>query len=731
MAAALVGLTLVLGAGRAAAAPHAVVTLGFDDGYASHATVGPMLTARGMHGTFYVISGYVGQSGFLTWPQVTALAAAGHEIGGHTLDHTDLTTVDETEARRQICDDRTALQSHGLQVTDFAYPFGAFDGQAEQAAEACGYDSARTTGWFGPTCPGTCTESIPPQDPFATTVVGFSDQSLPELQTVVTHAEAAGGWAQIVIHDVCDSGCAISPATMGTFLDWLATRVTAGALTVETVHQVMTTPPDTSITDGVAGTTTEASPSFSFVSGAVTGVTFSCRLDGPGTQAGTWSPCTSSENYDGLADGSYTFAVRASTAPAGPDPTPASRSFTVDTAAPAPPAISAPEDASWNASGTIGLSGTAEAGSTVELFDGEDSQGTALVDGSGTWSMTLSGVPDGAHTYTATASDAAGNASDASAPRTVQVDTAAPAPPQISSPAEASWIASGTVVVHGTAEAGSTIELLDGASAAATASANGLGAWTATVSGVPDGDHAYTAVASDAAGNTSSASGARIVRVDTVAPDTSLGTAPSGTIVATSAALAFAGSADAVAFECALDGAPFTPCSSPMTVLTLAPGPHTFAVRARDLAGNADPTPATQSWTVALPVPPALTPSPAAAAPVMPVAVPPPAAAAVAPRLGAPQVRRVGARGLRVRFTTDQAGTVTARLVRCARGAPACRRSTLVARATRPVGAGQVSVDLRTPRLAAGTYRVRIVVRGAGGRESGVLQQAITVRRTR
>ncbi len=51
-------------------------------------------------------------------------------------------------------------------------------------------------------------------------------------------------------------------------------------------------------------------------------------------------------------------------------------------------------------------------------------------------------------------------------------------------------------------------------------------------------------------------------------------------------------------FECSLDGTPFAACSSPADAGVLAPGAHTFAVRAVDLAGNPDSTPATRSWTV-------------------------------------------------------------------------------------------------------------------------------------
>src|SRR5262249_12099812 len=50
-------------------------------------------------------------------------------------------------------------------------------------------------------------------------------------------------------------------------------------------------------------------------------------------------------------------------------------------------------------------------------------------------------------------------------------------------------------------------------------------------------------------------------------------------------------------FDCALDGAQFSACSSGVTY-NVADGGHSFAVRAVDGAGNQDPSPATYSWIV-------------------------------------------------------------------------------------------------------------------------------------
>lgn len=55
---------------------------------------------------------------------------------------------------------------------------------------------------------------------------------------------------------------------------------------------------------------------------------------------------------------------------------------------------------------------------------------------------------------------------------------------------------------------------------------------------------------------------------------------------------------EAASFACSLDGAAYSPCDSPMRYSDLDPGWHTFAVRAVDAAGNADPSPARTRWLV-------------------------------------------------------------------------------------------------------------------------------------
>jgi alpha-tubulin suppressor-like RCC1 family protein len=103
-----------------------------------------------------------------------------------------------------------------------------------------------------------------------------------------------------------------------------------------------------------------------------------------------------------------------------------SHNLAVSSAIP-PPKITSPPNNSYDADGSFSVSGTAPAGSTVELFEGTTSKGTTKADpSSGVWSIDLTGVSEGAHTYKAKATDAEGNTPPASNSVTVTVDKTAP-----------------------------------------------------------------------------------------------------------------------------------------------------------------------------------------------------------------------------------------------------------------------------------------------------------------
>jgi hypothetical protein len=72
------------------------------------------------------------------------------------------------------------------------------------------------------------------------------------------------------------------------------------------------------------------------------------------------------------------------------------------------------------------LAGTAEASSTIEIFDGLNPIGSTTTDIVGNWQFTTGILPNGLHHFTATATDAGGHKSPASAALDVVVDNASP-----------------------------------------------------------------------------------------------------------------------------------------------------------------------------------------------------------------------------------------------------------------------------------------------------------------
>jgi hypothetical protein len=123
------------------------------------------------------------------------------------------------------------------------------------------------------------------------------------------------------------------------------------------------------------------------------------------------------------------------------------------------------------------------------------------------------------------------------------------------------------------------------------------GAWSATAATLADG--IYTARAAQA-GNpgTSGISADVVFTVDTVAPTTTVVDGPGAVSGAHTQAVAFAASEPGVTFTCAVDGRRSKPCTSPVTLRHLRLGRHTFAVRARDAAGNPQKVPTRLSWQV-------------------------------------------------------------------------------------------------------------------------------------
>jgi hypothetical protein len=342
-----------------------------------------------------------------------------------------------------------------------------------------------------------------------------------------------------------------------------------------------TSPPDTHV---VSATTDFSSGTFSFFGSDDIGVTgFECSMDGS-----AWASCPNPVSYYGLSGSGHTFRVRAKDAAGNVDPTPDSYAWgtpVADTTAP-DTAITSAAQTSTNPTFTFTGSDNVAVSSYECALDG------------GSWAAcssprSYSALATGGHTFQVRARDAAGN-TDAT-------------------PATATWNASGDTVAPDTTITSAaqtttsptfTFTGSDNVSVTSYQCAIDGGAWAictspASYGGLTTGSHTFQVRAKDGAGNfdatPASVTWTAASSSDSTPPDTHV---VSATTDSASATFSFFGS-DNVAvtgFECSLDGSAWATCPNPVSYYGLSGGGHNFLVRARDAAGNVDPTPDSYTW---------------------------------------------------------------------------------------------------------------------------------------
>lgn len=122
---------------------------------------------------------------------------------------------------------------------------------------------------------------------------------------------------------------------------------------------------------------------------------------------------------------------------------------------------------------------------------------------------------------------------------------------------------------------------------------------THTTAPLADGPHSFQLLATDASGNQGSAT--RSFVIDTAAPETAITSGPTALGNDPTPTFGFSSAPGTNTYACAIDGGPLGPCSGPgdsHTTATLADGDHSFQVAATDTAGNVDPSPASQVFTI-------------------------------------------------------------------------------------------------------------------------------------
>ncbi len=278
-------------------------------------------------------------------------------------------------------------------------------------------------------------------------------------------------------------------------------------------------------------------------------------------------------------------------------------------AAPARPALTTP---AFTTQATLAVTGTTQARARVDVFvDAATIAASGPASGAGAFSVAVRLTANTPNTLEAFATGHGGDGLT-SAPTEVTVthDATPPALLFTTPPANAhvrltALVQAQATDANGVGSLGLTVDgqpLVATLTPAPPASPLSIAAaWDTST--VADGSHTLGASATDRAGNPRTVT--RVVIIDNTPPDTTITGGPSGEIAVAIATFSFTGidnltPAGGLAFGWRLDGGAWTAFSDATTAALsgLTEGAHTLEVKARDLAGNDDPTPAARTFSV-------------------------------------------------------------------------------------------------------------------------------------
>jgi len=129
--------------------PPRPILITFDDGHLDNYTSAfPIMKKYGFTGVLYIIANYMGTDKYMNADQIKEMAAAGWEVGSHTVNHLDLTSLEPERQRYEVVDSRTILESKlGVPILTIAYPFGISNSGVIDYAHFAGYIGGMSLGY--------------------------------------------------------------------------------------------------------------------------------------------------------------------------------------------------------------------------------------------------------------------------------------------------------------------------------------------------------------------------------------------------------------------------------------------------------------------------------------------------------------------------------------------------------------------------------------------------------
>jgi peptidoglycan/xylan/chitin deacetylase (PgdA/CDA1 family) len=193
-----------------------LVSVTFDDGWQSVYTQGTaVLEKYKIPTTQYVLTGEEKDTAYMTFAQMASLQKAGHEIGVHGVDHSNLPTLNDERLSFELTSSKKTLGEKKLigSTVHFASPFNAYDQRTVNAIAEQYYSHRNTDANLTTVGPEDINlkSSLKRYQIIAYSVMNTTTDD--QLRAAISYAKANNGWFVLVYHQIDESNTkyAVSP----------------------------------------------------------------------------------------------------------------------------------------------------------------------------------------------------------------------------------------------------------------------------------------------------------------------------------------------------------------------------------------------------------------------------------------------------------------------------------------------------------------------------------------
>ncbi len=198
------------------------VSLTFSNGLKSHVDAANVLKTYGFNATFYINSNnLVFLPDYMNVFDVDNLVLQQFEIGGHTKNNTDLTTVNSVKCVDEVCFDRGQLLANGWIVKSFDYPTSNYNAFTDTIVKQCGYSSAQIQNY---------PETSPSNPYHLGSVVVTPSSTLSDLTSPISSQSS-----NVIIYNFVGVVSTNSSSVFFQFLEWLKTQRTTSDIAVVSI----------------------------------------------------------------------------------------------------------------------------------------------------------------------------------------------------------------------------------------------------------------------------------------------------------------------------------------------------------------------------------------------------------------------------------------------------------------------------------------------------------------